>query len=284
MVPAGYNPLGPLKGPREDGKYFEMPAKATGNDVFSEAPSVNDWFETVKLNYGVDYQNGRKAALRRPCPIPGRRCATSCVFWAGKNVDGFRCDMVEMVPVEFWAWVIPELKKVKPGLVFIGEAYNPKEYRTYLDKGNFDFLYDKVGLYDGLRKLMRQEGTTEDITKVWKEESNGFSSHMLRFLENHDEQRIASQGLCHRPAPRHSGHDRDGHPGQRPGDALLRAGSGRARPRRRRLQQRRRPHHHLRLLGRARAPEVAEPGQVRRRQAQPRAENAARLLPPPAEP
>jgi glycosidase len=198
VVPANYNPLGPLKGPREDGKYAETPAKATGNDVFSEAPSINDWFETVKLNYGVDYQNGRKMHFE-PVPDTWKKMRDVLVFWASKNVDGFRCDMVEMVPVEFWAYVIPELKKVKPDLVFIGEAYNPKEYRTYLEKGKFDFLYDKVGLYDGVRRLMRQEGTTEDITKVWKEESNGFSSRMLRFLENHDEQRIASKEFATDP-------------------------------------------------------------------------------------
>jgi len=121
------------------------------------------------------------------------------LFWAGKNVDGFRCDMTEMVPVEFWAWVIPEVKKVKPGIIFMGEAYNAKEYKTYLDKGKFDFLYDKVGLYDGLRRLMTGGGNTDDITKVWKEESNGFSSRMLRFLENHDEQRIASKDFATDP-------------------------------------------------------------------------------------
>jgi glycosidase len=195
VVPANYNPLGPLKGPREDGKYTEMPAKATGNDVFSEAPSVNDWFETVKLNYGVDYQNGRKGYFA-PVPDTWKKMRDILVFWAGKNVDGFRCDMAEMVPVEFWAWVIPEVKKVKPGIIFMGEAYNAKEYKTYLDKGKFDFLYDKVGLYDGLRRLMTGGGTTDDITKVWKEESNGFSSRMLRFLENHDEQRIASKDFA----------------------------------------------------------------------------------------
>ncbi len=198
VVPATYNPLGPPKGPREDGKYFEVPAKATGNDVFSEAPSINDWFETVKLNYGVDYANGRKTHFEA-VPDTWKKMRDILVFWAGKNVDGFRCDMVEMVPVEFWAYVIPELKKLHPNLIFIGEAYNPKEYKTYLDKGKFDFLYDKVGLYDGLRRLMTGSGTTEDITKVWKEESNGFSSHMLRFLENHDEQRIASKDFATDP-------------------------------------------------------------------------------------
>ena len=198
VVPAGYNPLGSTKAPREDDKYFEVPAKATGNDVFSEAPKITDWFETIKLNYGVDYQDGRKTYFQ-PVPNTWKKMRDILLYWAGKNVDGFRCDVAEMVPVEFWAYVIPEVKKVKPNIVFIAEAYNPKEYKTYLDKGKFDFLYDKVGLYDVLRKLMRQEGTTEDITKVWKEESNGFSSHMLRFLENHDEQRIASKEFAGDP-------------------------------------------------------------------------------------
>ena len=191
VVPAGYNPLGELKGPGEDGKYNEFPAKATGNDVFSAAPTVNDWFETIKLNYGVDYQHGRQLHFE-PVPDTWRKMRDILVYWAEKDVDGFRCDVAEMVPVEFWAYVIPEIKKVKPGILFLGEAYNPKEYNTYLTKGHFDFLYDKVGLYDGLRRLMRQEGTTDDITHVWKTESRGFGSHMLRFLENHDEQRIAS--------------------------------------------------------------------------------------------
>ncbi len=198
VAPAGYNPLGPSKGPREDGKYTENPARATGNDVFSEAPKIDDWFETTKLNYGVDYQQGH-ATHFEPVPDTWKKMRDILVYWAGKNVDGFRCDVAEMVPVEFWAYVIPEVKKVKPGIVFIGEAYNPKEYNRYLTQGRFDFLYDKVGLYDGLRRLMRGEGTTEDITRVWKDESRGFSSHMLRFLENHDEQRIASQDFAADP-------------------------------------------------------------------------------------
>jgi glycosidase len=166
--------------------------------VFTAAPKIDDWFETVKLNYGVDYQHNRDRHFE-PVPDTWKKMRDILVFWTEKGVDGFRCDMAEMVPVEFWAWVIPELKKVKPPLLFIGEAYNAKEYSTYLTKGHFDFLYDKVGLYDGLRRLMRQEGTTDDITHVWREESNGFGSHMLRFLENHDEQRIASKDFATDP-------------------------------------------------------------------------------------
>ena len=198
VVPAGYNPLGAQQAPQEDGKYQEFPAKATGNDVFSNAPALTDWFETTKLNYGVDYQNGHQTHFE-PVPDTWVKMKDILVYWAKKDVDGFRCDVAEMVPVEFWAYVIPEVKKVKPSIFFLAEAYNPKEYNTYLTKGKFDFLYDKVGLYDGLRKLMRQEGSTDDITRVWREESNGFGSHMLRFLENHDEQRIASKEFATDP-------------------------------------------------------------------------------------
>ena len=198
VVPKAGNPLGAALGPKEDGKFAEMPAKATGNDVFSEAPKVDDWYETVKLNYGVDYVSGRIGHFT-PVPDTWLKMRDILVYWAQKDVDGFRCDMAEMVPLEFWAWVIPEVKKVKPGLVFLGEAYNPKEYKNYLEKGHFDYLYDKVGLYDGLRRLMTGSGATDDITTVWSRESRGFGSHMLRFLENHDEQRIASKEFAGDP-------------------------------------------------------------------------------------
>ncbi|RNI28952.1 alpha-amylase family protein [Rufibacter latericius] len=201
QVPATYNPLsGANRGPQEDGKFKETPAKATGNDVFSASPSIDDWFETVKLNYGVDYQNNRTKHFT-PTPDTWNKMRDVLLFWAGKSVDGFRCDMAEMVPVEFWAWVIPQVKAKHPGITFIAEIYNPKEYRNYIKTGGFDYLYDKVGLYDALRRLMENkgQGNTAEITKVWREESQGISNHMLRFLENHDEQRIASPQFAGTP-------------------------------------------------------------------------------------
>ncbi|MBW3128094.1 alpha-amylase family glycosyl hydrolase [Hymenobacter profundi] len=197
-VPAGYNPLGELKGPGEDKKYQEVPAKATGNDVFSATPTIDDWFETIKLNYGVDYANNRQTHFE-PIPDTWMKMRDILLYWAKKDVDGFRCDMAEMVPVEFWGWVIPEVKKVKPDIIFAAEIYNPKQYQHYIEAGKFDYLYDKVGLYDGLRRLMSGQGTTDDITHVWREESRGFAGNMLRFLENHDEQRIAAKEFAGNP-------------------------------------------------------------------------------------
>ncbi|WP_233507508.1 alpha-amylase family protein [Adhaeribacter pallidiroseus] len=201
VVPAGTNAGGEaFTSPLKDNRFDENPAKATGNDVFSATPSLNDWSETIKLNYGVDYQDHRKTYFD-PVPPVWEKMRDILVFWAKKDVDGFRCDMAEMVPVEFWNWVIPAVKKVNPNIIFIAEAYNPQEYQKYFTTGQFDFLYDKVGLYDGLKRLIRDEpnGHVKDITYVWSQESRGFSSRMVRFLENHDEERIASAGFAGNP-------------------------------------------------------------------------------------
>jgi len=178
--------------------YTETPAMATGNDVFSATPSVNDWYEAVKLNYGVDYVAGRKTHFD-PIPDTWQKMVHILQYWAEKGVDGFRCDMAEMVPVEFWAWAIPQVKAAFPGTLFIAEIYNPKAYLLYLEQGQFDYLYDKVGLYDALRRLMEGHGNAHDITKVWQDESGDFGHRMLRFLENHDEQRIASRQFAGDP-------------------------------------------------------------------------------------
>lgn len=194
-VPGGYNPGGnEFQSPLKDGKFDEFPAKATGNDVFSATPSVNDWFETVKLNYGVDYLTGRRAYFD-PVPPLWKKMYEILHFWAEKGIDGFRCDMVEMVPMEFWDWVITRLKSEHPGLIFIGEAYNKYEYHNYIFRGKFDYLYDKVGLYDSIRRLACNEwgSSTWQINAVWNHDSNGIDDRMLRFMENHDEQRVASK-------------------------------------------------------------------------------------------
>jgi glycosidase len=113
------------------------------------------------------------------------------IYWTNKKVDGFRCDMAEMVPVEFWQWAIPQIKKVNPEIIFIAEIYNPAQYRNYLDNGQFDFLYDKVQLYDTLRLMVNQKAHTNGIAHV-QESLKGINHNMLHFLENHDEQRFAS--------------------------------------------------------------------------------------------
>lgn len=175
----------------EEQPYEECPAKATGNDCFCNAPGVNDWFETVKLNYGIDYCDaGGKSYHFDPIPDTWHKMADILMFWAAKGVDGFRCDMAEMVPSEFWSWAINKVKSSYPDIVFIGEVYNPSLYRTYIASG-FDYLYDKVGMYDCVKGVIRRECPASAITGQWQAVDDIYN-HILYFLENHDEQRIAS--------------------------------------------------------------------------------------------
>ena len=173
----------------ENEPYTEEPAKATGNDCFHNAPGKNDWYETVKLNYGVDYYAGRVGHFD-PVPDTWKKMTDILLFWAAKGIDGVRCDMAEMVPAEFWAYATAKVKAEFPGLLFIGEVYNPGEYRHYIASG-FDYLYDKVGMYDTMFQIIRGQQSTQAVTGAWQS-TDDIRDHMLYFLENHDELRIGS--------------------------------------------------------------------------------------------
>ena len=174
----------------DQGGYRECPAKATGNDQFTSHPNRNDWYETVKLNYGVDYMGGGQRYFD-PVPQTWKQMLGILMFWASKDIDGFRCDMAEMVPVEFWRWAITQVKAQYPEIIFIAEVYNPAAYRSYIEQGHFDYLYDKVGMYDCLRAVTEGHQQASDITQQWQV-TDDIRNHMLYFLENHDEQRLAS--------------------------------------------------------------------------------------------
>ena len=174
----------------EMGPYVENPARATGNDVFTAWPDKYDWYETVKLNFGIDYMGGGRDYFN-PLPSTWLKLRDILLYWVEKGVDGFRCDMAFMVPVDFWHWVIPQVKAVNPDVIFIAEIYEPALYSSYINYGGFDYLYDKVGLYDTLRGIVECRVSASAITQVWQD-LNSVQSHMLNFLENHDEQRIAS--------------------------------------------------------------------------------------------
>jgi len=170
--------------------YSEFPAKATGNDRFTASPTREDWYETVKLNYGINYVEGQQKQFD-PIPDTWFKMHDILLYWASKNVDGFRCDMAEMVPVEFWNWAITKVKSKFPDILFIAEVYNPTEYKNYIYNGKFDYLYDKVGMYDTLRNVTSKNYPVCDISAAWQS-LDGIENKMLNFLENHDEQRIGS--------------------------------------------------------------------------------------------
>ncbi len=211
--PDGYAPLGGDAHPLSDGAFDESPAKWTGNGARSPQPDFNDWFETVKVNYGVrpdgsydfdelpeearGWDHSEHAAFwsDRDVPDSWTKFLDIALYWTDKGVDGFRYDMAEMVPVEFWSYMNSGIKMANPDAFLLAEVYNPDLYRDYLQLGKMDYLYDKVGLYDTLKPIMQGTGSTDAIAPIHAEVSD-IADHMLHFLENHDEQRIASDGFA----------------------------------------------------------------------------------------
>ena len=208
-VPEGYVPLDGEQHPLADGRFAESPAKWTGNGSRASQPKVDDWFETVKINFGVrpdgshafaslpeearDWSNEQLATFwsRREVPDSWKKFHDIVHFWLDKGVDGFRYDMVQMVPVEFWSYLNSSIKMRKPDAFLLSEIYEPEIYRDYVELGRMDYLYDKVGFYDTLRLVMQGQASASSLAPVHAEVLD-IEEHMLHFLENHDEQRIAS--------------------------------------------------------------------------------------------
>jgi glycosidase len=175
--------------------YEEFPAKVTGNDCFSATPGITDWYETVKLNYGKNYDN--HTLDQDPIPDTWNKMYEILHFWVSKGVDGFRVDMAAMVPLPFWDWVISKIKAQYPAILFIAEIYEAHLYQQFIAAG-FDFLYDKVGLYNRIEDIIRHGHPAESIGICWKM-LNGLDDYMLRFMENHDEPRLASANFVGDP-------------------------------------------------------------------------------------
>lgn len=177
--------------------FEEFPAKVTGNDKFSNQLSKDDWYDTIKLNYGIDYLNNSEKKFE-PIPSVWWKMLDILYFWSEQGIDGFRCDMAEMIPIEFWEWVIPQIKEKYPDIIFIAEIYKPDLYKVFLQNGLFDFLYDKIHTYDTLRNILQHGTEANSLSDIWKQ-LDGINDKMLRFLENHDEQRIASDQFLKNP-------------------------------------------------------------------------------------
>lgn len=205
----GYQPLGGEAHPLSDGKFDENPAKWTGNGSRLSQPNMNDWYETIKINYGIS-PDGQKDFDELPegfdnehykahfefwsdktVPDSWVKFKDIALYWIEKGVDGFRFDMAEMVPVEFWSYMNSAIKMKNPKAFLLAEVYQPHLYREYIKKGKMDYLYDKVQLYDTLKNVMQGHGKTDHIPPI-QDDLKDIEHHMLHFLENHDEQRIAS--------------------------------------------------------------------------------------------
>jgi len=215
-IPDGVNPLNGEKKPLIDGKFDENPAKWTGNGSRKVKPDQNDWYETVKVNYGVrpdgskdfpelpagfdqkSYQEHFAFWQDKDVPSSWKKFKSIALYWTAKGVDGFRYDMAEMVPYEFWSYMNSAIKMKNPNAFLLAEVYNPNEYRNYIRLGKMDYLYDKVETYDKLKDIIRGKSNPDGLSDIQKGMSD-IEHHMLHFLDNHDEQRLASPEFAGSP-------------------------------------------------------------------------------------
>lgn len=209
----GQQPLGGEAHPLSDGKFEENPAKWTGNGSRASKPNANDWYETVKVNYGVrpdgtkdfpelpedfdkkdataHFEFWQEQISQNRIPDSWFKFRDIALYWTYKGVDGFRFDMSEMVPVEFWSFLNSAIKQVNPDAFLLAEIYNPDVYRDYIFLGKMDYLYDKVDFYDAIKPVMQGKAGTSELVRIQRKFAD-IEQHLLHFLDNHDEQRVAS--------------------------------------------------------------------------------------------
>jgi glycosidase len=211
-----YKPLNGEPNPLSDGKFSEFPAKWTGNGSRRAKPDINDWYETVKVNYGVrpdgtkdfpelpagydekDYAAHFAFWKDKDVPDSWRKFRDIALYWIEKGVDGFRYDMAEMVPYEFWSYMNSSIKMKNPKAFLLAEVYNPKEYRNYIKLGKMDYLYDKVETYDHLKAVIKGNALPDPLSDI-QNNMMDIEHHMLHFLDNHDEQRLSSPEFAGSP-------------------------------------------------------------------------------------
>lgn len=211
-----YKPLNGEANPLSDGKFSEFPAKWTGNGSRRAKPDINDWYETVKVNYGVrpdgtkdfpelpdgydekDYAAHFAFWKDKDVPDSWKKFRDIALYWIEKGVDGFRYDMAEMVPYEFWSYMNSSIKMKNPKAFLLAEVYNPKEYRNYIKLGKMDYLYDKVETYDHLKAVIKGNALPDALSDI-QNNMMDIEHHMLHFLDNHDEQRLASPEFAGSP-------------------------------------------------------------------------------------
>ncbi len=216
QIPDGDIPLNGEKNALVDGIFDEDPAKWTGNGSRKIKPDQNDWYETVKVNYGVrpdgakdfaelpsgfdqkSYQEHFNFWQDKEVPDSWKKFKSIALYWAAKGVDGFRYDMAEMVPYEFWSYMNSAIKMKNPNAFLLAEVYNPNEYRNYIRLGKMDYLYDKVETYDKLKDIIRGKSSTDGLSNIQSGMAD-IEHHMLHFLDNHDEQRLASPEFAGTP-------------------------------------------------------------------------------------
>ncbi len=181
------------------GIQFESPARVTGNNVLSALPQYHDWYETVKLNYGLNLFSDGKPFIG--ASKTWKQMLDVAIYWLNKGVDGFRVDVTHGVAVEFWYYFINEVRKVQPNAFFVAEAFeeDPIKSTGFSLEKLFDAGFDSVLNGPMYWNLRRQALLSQNMNSSTYYHSPGSRKSILdngysftHYMGNHDEVRLAS--------------------------------------------------------------------------------------------
>ncbi len=130
---------------------------------------VADWTDVADLDYS---QKGLREYMTE-----------SLVYWIKEaDIDGYRCDVAGMVPMDYWNAAIPELRKIKP-IFMLAEDEQPMMHDTA-----FDATYS-WGIHKMLNKIAKGQITADKLDSAYASEKSLFPSdaYRMRFTSNHDE-------------------------------------------------------------------------------------------------
>ena len=162
--------------------FYKRPDGSPGNHV-------GEWTDVIDLDYSVpelwDYQ------------------IETLSQWA-KIVDGFRCDVASLVPLEFWKRAREAVKRIHPGFIWLAESVH-REFGAYLrstglnctrdtelfEAFDLEYEYDIRTVFD---KYLKGEAPLSQWTDLLEFQEAIYPEiyNKMRFLENHDQPRIAS--------------------------------------------------------------------------------------------
>jgi len=146
------------------------------HDASGRITYPHDWSDVAELNYGN--------------PQLRRYMTDMLKYWIREfDLDGFRCDVAEEVPTDFWENARAELDQIKPDIVMLAEGHKAE---LLLKAFDFDYSWP---LHSALTNVAQGRGRASDLRSEWDKEFRGWprgSLHM-RFSDNHDERRALAR-------------------------------------------------------------------------------------------
>lgn len=192
-----YTEVHPERGTLGDLQALVREAHALGMKVILDWVANHTSFDNPWIAQHPDwYQRDEQGAIRSPMPAWSdlaqldvnnremwRAMSDAMAFWVREcDVDGFRCDIADYVPVEFWEYSRARLEKIKTPLFYLAEADKPAYQRSA-----FNAAYGGM-LWDFFHELRNGAATAADIDGVLLKEAVDYPPRTLmqRYVANHD--------------------------------------------------------------------------------------------------